>query len=96
MGLRGCCCVRQLQEPASSLSGAVRAILETLGVQDVLCKCMGTQNPHNVVRATVEGLLRLKDVREVARLRGLPVEAIDPAAAHMASETGRRGSGAGR
>lgn len=66
--------------------GAVRAILETLGVQDVLCKCMGTQNPHNVVRATVEGLLRLKDVREVARLRGLPVEAIDPAAAHMASK----------
>ncbi len=61
--------------------GAVRAILESLGVQDVLTKCIGTQNPHNVVRATFEGLSQLKNVREVARLRGLSVEQLDPKAA---------------
>jgi small subunit ribosomal protein S5 len=61
--------------------GAVRAILESLGVQDVLTKCIGTQNPHNVVRATFEGLSQLKNVREVARLRGISVEQLDPNAA---------------
>ncbi|UCF68407.1 MAG: 30S ribosomal protein S5 [Acidobacteriota bacterium] len=60
--------------------GAVRAILESLGVQDVLTKCIGTQNPHNVVRATFEGLAALKDVREVARLRGKNIEDLDPEA----------------
>jgi len=60
--------------------GAVRAILESLGVQDVLTKCIGTQNPHNVVRATFEGLKNLMDVREVSRLRGIPVERLDPEA----------------
>lgn len=63
--------------------GAVRAILESLGVQDVLTKCIGTQNPHNVVRATFEGLSQLKNVREVARLRGLSVEQLDPKAASV-------------
>ncbi|RMG48159.1 MAG: 30S ribosomal protein S5 [Acidobacteria bacterium] len=61
--------------------GAVRAILESLGVQDVLTKCIGTQNPHNVVRATFDGLKQLKDAREVARLRGIPLERIDRTAA---------------
>ncbi|MBP7147377.1 MAG: 30S ribosomal protein S5 [Acidobacteria bacterium] len=79
-----------LLRPASAgtgviAGGAVRAILETLGVQDVLAKCLGTQNPHNVVRAAFEGLRQLKDVREVARLRGLPVEHVDPIAAQAAS-----------
>ena len=64
--------------------GAVRAILESLGVQDVLTKCIGTQNPHNVVRATFEGLSQLKNVREVARLRGISVEQLDPKAAAVA------------
>lgn len=71
--------------------GAVRAILESLGVQDVLTKCIGTQNPHNVVRATFDGLRQLKDVREVAKLRGVPVEKLDrsqaaPAVAPPASD----------
>ncbi len=79
-----------LMRPASPgtgviAGGAVRAILESLGVHDVLTKCMGTQNPHNVVRATIEGLTSLKDAREIAKLRGVPVELLDPAAAAAAS-----------
>lgn len=65
--------------------GVVRAILESLGVQDVLTKCIGTQNPHNVVRAAFEGLLQLKDLRDVARLRGVPLERLDPSATQVAS-----------
>ena len=79
-----------LMRPASPgtgviAGGAVRAILESLGVHDVLTKCMGTQNPHNVVRATIEGLTSLKDAREIAKLRGVPVEWLDPGTAAAAS-----------
>lgn len=71
--------------------GAVRAVMETLGVQDVLTKCLGTQNPHNVLRAIFEGLGRLKDIEEVARLRGKTVEELTggtaTAAPDLAPET---------
>jgi small subunit ribosomal protein S5 len=54
--------------------GAVRAVLNAAGVRDVLTKCLGSTNPHNVIRATFDGLLNMKDPFEVARLRGKQVE----------------------
>ena len=51
--------------------GPVRAILESAGVQNVLTKCLGSPNPHNVVKATIEALSRLRDVGKVAQLRGI-------------------------
>ena len=50
--------------------GSVRAVLESAGVADILTKCIGTDNPHNVVRATFNGLSRLKDPARLAQLRG--------------------------
>ncbi len=54
--------------------GAVRAVLQLLGVHNVRTKILGTTNAHNVIRATFNGLLRMKDPFEVARLRGKQVE----------------------
>ncbi len=56
--------------------GPVRAAVELAGIRDILTKSIGSSNPINMVKATMNGLERLKDVEEVARLRGKSVEEI--------------------
>ena len=70
---------RVMMKPASEgtgviAGGAVRAIMQAVGVHDVRTKILGSTNPHNVVRATFDGLLNMKDPMELARLRGKQVE----------------------
>ena len=56
--------------------GPVRAVLEAAGVQNVLSKSQGSSNPHNVVKATFDALLNLRDANKIAELRGITVDKV--------------------
>jgi small subunit ribosomal protein S5 len=65
---------RVILKPASEgtgviAGGGVRAVVETAGIHNILTKCIGTSNPHNVVKATIDGLTRLKSERQIQALR---------------------------
>jgi len=68
-------------KPASSgtgvkAGGAMRAVLESVGVTDVLAKSKGSSNPHNLVKATIDALLELRDARTVAEHRGVSLDKV--------------------
>ena len=56
--------------------GAVRAVLEPAGIRNILAKSMGSSNPHNVVKATMKGLMELRDIHTVSKIREMPINKI--------------------
>lgn len=72
---------RVLLRPASEgtgviAGGAMRAVLESVGVHNVLAKSQGSSNPHNVVKATIDALSQMRDAVQVSRQRGVDLEKV--------------------
>ena len=72
---------RVLLRPASEgtgviAGGAMRAVLESVGVHNVLAKSQGSSNPHNVVKATIDALSQMRDAFQVAKQRGVELEKV--------------------
>ena len=72
---------RVILKPAShgtgvKAGGAMRAVLESVGVTDVLAKLKGSSNPHNLVKATIGALCELRDAHSIARLRGISMDQV--------------------
>lgn len=82
-----------LLRPASAgtgviAGGAVRAVVESAGIHDILTKCLGSSNPHNVVRAVVDALRTLKGAEQVASKRDKSIDDIEPHAVKAAAQAG--------
>ena len=56
--------------------GAMRAVLESVGVKDVLAKSKGSSNPHSVVKATINALIKMRDPYTIAQLRGIDMNKV--------------------
>ena len=79
IGKHGAASVLMQPAPAGTgiiAGGPMRAVFEMLGVTDVICKCIGSANPYNVVRATINGLMAINTPAEIAAKRGKSVEEI--------------------
>ena len=79
IGKHGAASVLMQPAPAGTgiiAGGPMRAVFEVMGVTDVICKCIGSANPYNVVRATINGLMAINTPAEIAAKRGKSVEEI--------------------